>query len=273
MSEEIKKLTRDRGPSSHDHVFCLLVARDDDLCLSRFSVTSCIVVAAVPILSSISSGTALSPVVALLAFQISVLINRLAQPSRFTLAITGRCTYKAQHPASLDCIPPSLSTAAGSAFYDPFVTAFTSGHTLHTASVMRISSLLLPLTVTAMLPELTLGLVISRREGPCNGSDKLCNRPYGLVTFLGAHDSFAISSSDLDSKSYLYLLACSSFNHTCLVATDQHVGITEQLNKGVRMLQGQMHKDGNELKLCHTSCVRLFIRHFWFLPSCIFSSF
>ena len=36
-----------------------------------------------------------------------------------------------------------------------------------------------------------------RSEQACNGHPALCNRKYGNTTFLGAHDSFAVSSNPL----------------------------------------------------------------------------
>ncbi|EMD37769.1 hypothetical protein CERSUDRAFT_105671 [Gelatoporia subvermispora B] len=79
-----------------------------------------------------------------------------------------------------------------------------------------------------------------RRATICNGHAELCDRPYGNVTFLGAHDSFAFSSDPL------------------ALAADQRVNLTQQLDLGVRMLQAQSHIFENELKFCHTSKILLF---------------
>ncbi|KIY64916.1 PLC-like phosphodiesterase, partial [Cylindrobasidium torrendii FP15055 ss-10] len=75
------------------------------------------------------------------------------------------------------------------------------------------------------------------RADVCNGHAELCERGYGDVTYLGSHDSFAISDSSAS------------------VARTQEVGLKEQLDLGVRMLQAQAHKDGDDLKFCHTSCI------------------
>ncbi|OCH90255.1 PLC-like phosphodiesterase [Obba rivulosa] len=76
-----------------------------------------------------------------------------------------------------------------------------------------------------------------RRATVCNGHAELCDRPYGNVTFFGAHDSFAFSSDPL------------------ALAADQQVNLTQQLNLGARMLQAQSHIFEGELKFCHTSCL------------------
>ncbi|KAI0812631.1 PLC-like phosphodiesterase [Irpex lacteus] len=74
------------------------------------------------------------------------------------------------------------------------------------------------------------------RATECNGHAELCDRSYGNVTFLGAHDSFAFSEDPF------------------ALARDQEVSITDQLNLGVRLLQAQSHMKDNTLHFCHTSC-------------------
>jgi hypothetical protein len=69
---------------------------------------------------------------------------------------------------------------------------------------------------------------------PCNNYYELCNRLYSNVTEVGAHNSpFFLSPS---------------------LASNQAVGVTEQLNDGIRMLQGQVHYVNGTLYYCHTSC-------------------
>ncbi|KAH9858526.1 PLC-like phosphodiesterase [Lenzites betulinus] len=87
----------------------------------------------------------------------------------------------------------------------------------------------------AILPE--------KRATVCNGHAELCNRSYGNVTFLGAHDSFAFSEDPL------------------ALARDQEVDIPSQLGLGVRLLQAQSHMNDGVLHFCHTSCVRLAFLH------------
>jgi len=74
----------------------------------------------------------------------------------------------------------------------------------------------------------------TRRATTCNGSPDLCNRSFGNVTFVGAHDSYAVGVNNL--------------------AADQDYNITQQLNDGIRMLQMQTHNLTGVIQLCHTSC-------------------
>ncbi|KAF9530747.1 PLC-like phosphodiesterase [Crepidotus variabilis] len=70
----------------------------------------------------------------------------------------------------------------------------------------------------------------------CNGRAELCERPYGSVTYLTAHNSFG-ASKDIFA-----------------LARNQEIDVSAQLQMGVRALQGQAHlKDGN-LRFCHTDC-------------------
>jgi hypothetical protein len=81
------------------------------------------------------------------------------------------------------------------------------------------------------------GLVVPmKRAQLCNGHSDLCSRPYGNVTFLGAHDSFAFSSFPL------------------ALARTQEVDVETQLMHGARLLQAQGHMNGDQVHFCHTSC-------------------
>ncbi|KAF7293913.1 Protein-S-isoprenylcysteine O-methyltransferase [Mycena chlorophos] len=70
----------------------------------------------------------------------------------------------------------------------------------------------------------------------CNGYAELCDRSYGNITFLGAHDSPFFSSDPF------------------ALARDQEVSFTTLLDQGVRMLQGQAHSENGAIHFCHTSC-------------------
>ncbi|KAI0694339.1 PLC-like phosphodiesterase [Cytidiella melzeri] len=70
----------------------------------------------------------------------------------------------------------------------------------------------------------------------CNGHKELCDRSYGNITFMGAHDSFAFSQ------------------HHYALARDQQVDIPSQLALGVRLLQAQSHMHNRVLHFCHTNC-------------------
>jgi len=77
----------------------------------------------------------------------------------------------------------------------------------------------------------------TRRATTCNGHAELCDKSYGAVTFVGAHDSYAIGVNN--------------------VAVNQDQSITQQLNDGIRMLQMQAHLQDGVIRLCHTSCALL----------------
>lgn len=75
------------------------------------------------------------------------------------------------------------------------------------------------------------------RASVCNDHAELCSRKYSAVTFVGAHDSPFVGD---------------------LLTQNQNIDVTDQLNLGVRYLQGQTHKsllDAQTLELCHTSCI------------------
>ncbi|PFH54860.1 hypothetical protein AMATHDRAFT_135121 [Amanita thiersii Skay4041] len=76
---------------------------------------------------------------------------------------------------------------------------------------------------------------IARRATVCNGHPELCDRSYGNVSFVGAHDSYA-------------------FGPLTQLGVNQDQNVTQQLNDGIRMLQMQAHLKDNQIFLCHTSC-------------------
>ncbi|KAL0951484.1 hypothetical protein HGRIS_008171 [Hohenbuehelia grisea] len=76
---------------------------------------------------------------------------------------------------------------------------------------------------------------LKSRATTCNGHAELCDRGFGNVSFVGAHDSYAIGVNNL--------------------AVNQDQDITTQLNDGIRMLQMQVHDNNGALQLCHTSCL------------------
>jgi len=76
----------------------------------------------------------------------------------------------------------------------------------------------------------------TKRASICNGHAEFCDKSYGEVTFVGAHDSYAVQQGE--------------FNF----ADNQDQNITTQLNDGVRMLQVQAHLQNGDIRLCHTSC-------------------
>ncbi|KAK4688726.1 hypothetical protein P7C73_g1377, partial [Tremellales sp. Uapishka_1] len=88
--------------------------------------------------------------------------------------------------------------------------------------------------LSSPLALLALGLVHSTLAATtCNGYADLCDRSYSNVTFLGAHDSYAVGTS---------------------VADNQDKNVTAQLNDGIRALQIQTHNASDTIHVCHTSC-------------------
>ncbi|KAF8898964.1 PLC-like phosphodiesterase [Infundibulicybe gibba] len=98
--------------------------------------------------------------------------------------------------------------------------------------VLSVSLYSLTLVNAAALNPARAGPV--RRATVCNGHAELCTRSYGNVSFVGAHDSYAIGVNNL--------------------AVNQDQSITQQLNDGIRMLQMQAHNNNGAIQLCHTSC-------------------
>ncbi|KZW04250.1 PLC-like phosphodiesterase [Exidia glandulosa HHB12029] len=72
----------------------------------------------------------------------------------------------------------------------------------------------------------------------CNGHPSLCDKSFGDVVFIGAHDSYAVDKG----------ISISS------VASNQYIDVPSQLNMGVRLLQAQTHLSDDVLHVCHTSC-------------------
>jgi len=73
-----------------------------------------------------------------------------------------------------------------------------------------------------------------KRATTCNGSPDLCLRSYGNVSFVGAHNSYAVGTNN--------------------VAVNQDYDVTQQLNDGIRLLQMQAHNSSGVIQLCHTNC-------------------
>lgn len=69
---------------------------------------------------------------------------------------------------------------------------------------------------------------------PCNNYPELCARSYSNITYVAAHNSPFVRADN--------------------AAANQRYGVTEQLNDGIRMLQGQTHFVNNVMYYCHTSC-------------------
>jgi hypothetical protein len=70
----------------------------------------------------------------------------------------------------------------------------------------------------------------------CNGYTEYCSRSWSNITTVGSHDSPFVGGS---------------------LSDNQDINITAQLDLGIRFLQGQTHMAllGDELEMCHTSCL------------------
>ncbi|KAG9243044.1 PLC-like phosphodiesterase [Calycina marina] len=82
-------------------------------------------------------------------------------------------------------------------------------------------------STTSVAPETT-------NTTPCNNYVEFCNRKYGNITEVSTHNSPFIKDGN--------------------VAANQELSVTQQLNDGIRMIQGQMHLVGVVPHFCHTSC-------------------
>lgn len=69
---------------------------------------------------------------------------------------------------------------------------------------------------------------------PCNNYPQFCERKYGNITEVAAHNSPFIKPGN--------------------AAANQALPVTTQLNDGIRLLQGQMHFVNSTPHFCHTSC-------------------
>ncbi|KAI8934203.1 hypothetical protein NX059_008952 [Plenodomus lindquistii] len=68
----------------------------------------------------------------------------------------------------------------------------------------------------------------------CNNYPEFCNRKYSNITEVCAHNS--------------------PYTRENNVARNQQYGVTQQLNDGIRMLQGSAHYVNGTLYYCHSSC-------------------
>jgi hypothetical protein len=71
---------------------------------------------------------------------------------------------------------------------------------------------------------------------PCNGYPEFCDRKYSNITVVGAHNS--------------------PFVRPGSAAANQQLGVTTQLNDGIRFLQAQIQwpKNGSVPHFCHSAC-------------------
>lgn len=134
--------------------------------------------------------------------------------------------------------------------------------------VARVANLLLLLAIFGV----SHSHVLLPRATVCNGQAELCSRSYGNVTFVGAHDSYAIGPITQREWHALRRSLVLTFHQLARIKTrtvriinyvispnylsTHAASVTRQLNDGIRMLQMQAHLQNNVINLCHTTCVR-----------------
>ncbi|KAE8376725.1 PLC-like phosphodiesterase [Aspergillus bertholletiae] len=94
-----------------------------------------------------------------------------------------------------------------------------------------------PIISCILLFPLLLAQIVQCAPSACNGQSTFCNRKYSSITQLGSHDSPFVGP---------------------LPQQNQNLQVTEQLDLGIRFLQGQTHKaldNPDTIQLCHTSCL------------------
>lgn len=74
----------------------------------------------------------------------------------------------------------------------------------------------------------------STNTQPCNNYPEFCTRKYSNITEVAAHNSPFVAPNN--------------------AAANQALGVVDQLNDGIRMLQGQTHLVNDTIYYCHTSC-------------------
>lgn len=82
----------------------------------------------------------------------------------------------------------------------------------------------------------TSSSLIPTNTQACNNYPEFCSRKYSNITYVGAHNSpFAVPNN---------------------AASNQQLGVIDQLNDGIRMLETETHYNAttSTLSCCHTSC-------------------
>ncbi|TGO07182.1 hypothetical protein BTUL_0314g00110 [Botrytis tulipae] len=80
----------------------------------------------------------------------------------------------------------------------------------------------------------TSSSAVATNTTPCNNYVEFCDRSYGNITEVSAHNSPFVRSGS--------------------AAANQALDVTTQLNDGIRLLQAQIQWNGSIPHFCHTSC-------------------
>ena len=123
----------------------------------------------------------------------------------------------------------SSTTSLSNANTNTSITSFSSVTTSQTATLLVGTNGASSSngTSTSTAPEAT-------NTQPCNNYPEFCYRSYSNITYVAAHNSPFVNANN--------------------AAANQDFGVLDQLNDGIRMLQGQTHYVNNTLFFCHTSC-------------------
>ena len=108
-----------------------------------------------------------------------------------------------------------------------------------TASEEPLTELVGGTKTTAVSGNMTMSTTTSEEPRPtntqpCNNYVELCDRRYSNITEVCAHNSPFVRDNN--------------------VGSNQALRVTQQLNDGIRVLQGQIHQINDTLYYCHTSC-------------------
>jgi len=106
--------------------------------------------------------------------------------------------------------------------------------------LLRAYHLFLASTLLSQAYGSALAPVLLPRATVCNGHAEFCTRSYGKITYVGSHDSYAITKTQVGSGNN--------------IGANQDQNVTQQLNDGIRLLQVQALNQSGTIKLCHTSC-------------------
>lgn len=108
---------------------------------------------------------------------------------------------------------------------------------LETLSVINGTTTIYPNTTasaTRLSTSTTASSAAPTNTQPCNGYPQFCNRKYSNITEVCAHNSAFVVKGN--------------------AASNQALPVTDQLNDGIRMIQGETHLVNNTIYNCHTSC-------------------
>lgn len=132
----------------------------------------------------------------------------------------------------------SLTTSSTSRGSTSTITLLVGGGGLVTESIINgtvtLSSHLNTTTSATGTGSSTSTAALPTNTQPCNGYPEFCSRQYGNITEVCAHNSAFVQKGN--------------------AGANQALGITDQLDDGIRMIQGETHWVNNTIYSCHTTC-------------------